>query len=143
MDVPAGSVKRVLQLAAERASPSLGITPRRLMDALVARERLGSTGMGHGVAIPHARIEGVEEMSALVFRLIHPVDVAAADDKPAGLFFCVFAPSTKEAEHQRLLSRLKRMLEDEFLRKRLRETDSRKELIQLLSYEDVPTGAIA
>lgn len=137
LDASAGSVKRVLQIAAEHASDITSLTARELMDGLIARERLGSTSVGAGAAIPHARFDHVEEPVGIFLKLNQHVDVGAVDAKGADLFFCLIAPSKKEASHSRLLSRLMRLLGDPFTTQRLRECESAAQIYSILTADDV------
>ena len=136
LGVEAGSVKRVLQLMAEQASGFTGLNPRLLMDELIAREKLGSTSLGAGVSIPHARYEGLDRVHAIFMRLTYPVDVAATDGRPADLFFGLLAPADKQSDHARLLSRAMRLLSDEITCDTLRKSPSIQEVYSLLTAED-------
>lgn len=136
LGVEAGSVKRVLQLIAEEASAITGLAPLPLMDGLIEREKLGSTSLGLGVSIPHARYDGLDRVYGIFMRLEQPVDVLASDGKPADMFFAILAPSHKQADHARLLSRITRILSDEITCERLRHTSSIQEVYDTLTAED-------
>lgn len=136
LGVEAGSVKRVLQLIAEQASAITGLSPLTLLEGLIDREKLGSTSLGAGVSIPHARYDGLDSVFGLFMRLTYPVDVAASDGKPADMFFAILAPSDKQADHARLLSRVTRLLSDEITCETLRKTSSVQEVYGVLTAED-------
>lgn len=137
LSVEAGSVKRVLQLMAEQASVLTGLNPRLLMDELIAREKLGSTSLGAGVSIPHARYAGLDQVHAIFMRLTYPVDVAASDGRAADLFLGLLAPADKQSDHARILSRAMRLLSDEITCDTLRKSPSVQEVHAILSSEDV------
>lgn len=99
------SKKKVLQTLAERISPSLGDVPEHaLFDQLIARERLGSTGIGSGVAVPHCRLEGIDKPIAALVKLDSPIDFEAIDHKPVDLIFVLIVPPDATDEHLQLLA---------------------------------------
>ena len=91
------------------------------MEALLEREALGSTGLGSGVAVPHARIEGLDRVLAVFVRLDTPVAFGAVDDRPVDLLFALFAPPRDGAEHLRALAAVSRALRSPELREHLRK----------------------
>ncbi|MFQ3229982.1 PTS sugar transporter subunit IIA [Reinekea sp.] len=99
------SKKKVLQTLAERISPSLGdVQEHALFDQLIARERLGSTGIGSGVAVPHCRLEGIDKPIAALVKLDTPIDFEAIDHKPVDLIFVLIVPLDATDEHLQLLA---------------------------------------
>ena len=86
----ASSKRQALHTVAEAAAQTLGLTEARIMEALLEREALGSTGLGSGVAVPHARIEGLERVTAVFVRLDTPVAYGSVDDRPVDLIFALF-----------------------------------------------------
>jgi PTS system nitrogen regulatory IIA component len=99
------SKKKVLQTLAEQISPSLGDVPEHaLFDQLIARERLGSTGIGSGVAVPHCRLEGISKPIAALVKLDSPIDFEAIDHKPVDLIFVLIVPPDATDEHLQLLA---------------------------------------
>ncbi|MBU2864721.1 PTS sugar transporter subunit IIA [Reinekea forsetii] len=99
------SKKKVLQTLAERLSPSLsGLSEHALFDALVARERLGSTGIGLGVAVPHCRLDGIHSPIAALVKLDKAVDFEAIDHKPVDIIFVLIVPPEATDEHLQLLA---------------------------------------
>lgn len=108
----ANSKKQVLQLLAERAAAITGIPEREVFDTILQRERLGSTGVGNGIAIPHGKLPGVKQITGVFARLEHPVDFEALDDQPVDLVFLLLAPEGAGADHLKALSRIARVLRD-------------------------------
>lgn len=131
--VKVASKRHLLQDLATRAGEVYGLDPRAVFDGLTARERLGSTAMGAGVAIPHARLPGLDRIVALFARLDRPVDFEAADGQGVDLVFVLLAPETAGAEHLRALARVSRLLRDAEIRAKLRATDEGKALYALLT----------
>ena len=91
-----------------------------VLEALVEREALGSTGVGRGVALPHARLPGLDRMRAVFVRLESPVAFDAVDDQPVDLLFALFAPEGAGSDHLRALARVSRLLRSEKMRQQLR-----------------------
>jgi PTS system nitrogen regulatory IIA component len=118
----ASSKKHVLQLLAERAAALSAVDERAVFEALLQRERLGSTGVGHGVAIPHAKLGGIGKIIGLFARLEKPVDFEALDEEPVDLVFALVAPEQAGADHLRALARVARVLRDPAVAAKLRGT---------------------
>lgn len=108
----ANSKKQLLQLLAERASAITSIPEREIFDTILQRERLGSTGVGNGIAIPHGKLAGVKQISGVFARLEAPIDFEALDDQPVDLVFLLLAPEGAGADHLKALSRIARVLRD-------------------------------
>ena len=128
----ASSKRQALHTVAEAGAQALGLPEARVMEALLEREALGSTGLGSGVAVPHARIEGIERVTAVFVRLDHPVAYGAVDDRPVDLLFALFAPKNAGAEHLRALARVSRLLRQADLREQLRKARSADAIHALL-----------
>lgn len=118
------SKRLVLNCVADAAAQALGLETSRIMDALMEREALGSTGLGYGVAIPHARVEGVEQVCGVFVRLETPVAYEALDDRPVDLVFALLAPPSAGAEHLRALAVVSRAMRSPELRERLRQAQT-------------------
>jgi PTS system nitrogen regulatory IIA component len=116
----AGSKKQVLQALAERAATITGRDEKTILDALVQRERLGSTGVGGGVAIPHARLPGLDRIVGIFARLAQPVEFESLDEQPVDLVFLMLAPEAAGADHLKALARIARVLRDAAVVVRLR-----------------------
>ncbi len=128
-DVPASSKKRALQvlsgLLAEAGAP---LVESDIFDGLIARERLGSTGLGHGVAIPHGRFDELAETVGIFVKLEHAVDYDAADGEPVDLVFALMVPKESTEEHLQLLASLAEMLSEETVREQLRQSSTPAEI---------------
>jgi len=123
LDDPSPSKKRVLERAAQilsRSDTEMGVA---IFERLLERERLGSTGLGGGVALPHARMPGLSESRAGFLRLARPVDYDSVDGKPVDLVFALLVPEDATEEHLKLLAELARLFHDPGLREELRKAD--------------------
>lgn len=130
--LPAVSRKRVLQAASDLLAEAHPALPARtLFDELMIRERLGSTGIGEGVAIPHCRLDCEEILGALI-SLEQPVDFEAMDSQPVDLLFVLVVPREENTAHLELLAALARMFSNPENRQLLREAESAAELYQQL-----------
>ena len=137
-----GSSKRqVLSVIADIAGRSFGLPSEQVLDALLEREAAGSTGVGHGVAVPHARLEGIDRMRAVFVRLEHPVPFEAVDDQPVDLLFALFAPKGASSEHLRALARVSRLLRQPEIREQLRQAKTAEAIHLLLVQEARPSAA--
>ena len=117
----ASSKRQALHVVAETAANAMGLDSGRVMDALLEREALGSTGLGSGVAVPHARIEGLQRIFGVFVRLDTPVAYGSVDDRPVDLLFALFAPPRDGAEHLRALAAVSRAVRSPELREKLRQ----------------------
>jgi len=114
----ANSKKQLLQLLAEKAASVTGLPERAIFDTILQRERLGSTGVGNGIAIPHGKLPGIARITGVFARLEQPVEFEALDDQPVDLVFLLLAPEGAGADHLKALSRIARVLrEGETVRK--------------------------
>lgn len=120
----ATSKKHLMQELAQRAADAYGLEPRTAFEALLDRERLGPTGMGRGVAIPHARLEKLDRIVGVFARLQKPVDFDAVDGEPVDLVFALFAPEDAGADHLRALARVSRCLRDQTVCAKVRSAES-------------------
>ena len=119
----ASSKKRVFEHAGLMFENHQGLARSVIYDALFAREKLGSTGLGQGVAIPHGRIKGLREAAGAFFRLAEPVQFEAPDGKPVSLIFILLVPEAATEFHLRLLSELAQMFSDRDFRDALLQAD--------------------
>jgi len=119
----AATKRQVLQELARRAASEIGVHERKLFDALLERERLGTTGLGMGTAIPHAKLPELQRLYCFFARLDRPVDFAAIDEAPVDLVFMLLAPETAGADHLKALARLSRLMRDRVVCEKLRGTD--------------------
>jgi PTS system nitrogen regulatory IIA component len=130
--VKASGKKALLAELAGRAATVFKFDERRLFDRLLERERLGSTGIGGGIAIPHGRLPGIAKPCGLFARLAHPVDFDSIDERPVDLVFLLVAPEGAGADHLKALARVSRLLRDRALVDKLRATESADALYALL-----------
>jgi PTS system nitrogen regulatory IIA component len=128
-----GDKTQVLQELASRAGGALDIDRRIILDALQARENLGSTGLGKGFALPHARLDAVAQPFALFARLARPIDFAAIDGKPVDLVILLLTPSNGGNQHLATLAALSRPLRNDGLVQRLRRAANAAEAYDLLA----------
>src|SRR5260370_7344 len=129
----AASKKQVLQEMANKAASLTGLSGRRIYETLTEREKLGSTGMGQGIAIPHGRVAGVEKMTGLFAQLDHPVDFDSMDDQPVDLVFLLLAPEGAGADHLKALARVARLLRDQDVAKKLRASRDAQAIYSVLA----------
>lgn len=136
--VSATDKRKVLAVIAEMAARHFGVEAGRALDALLEREAAGSTGVGYGVAVPHARLDGVSRVRGVFVRLEQPVEFASIDDQPVDLLFALFAPRDAGAEHLRALARVSRLLRQAELREQLRKARTSDAVHALLAQEGGP-----
>ncbi|HEY2444123.1 MAG TPA: PTS IIA-like nitrogen regulatory protein PtsN [Rhizomicrobium sp.] len=127
------SKKHLLQELAQHAARITQIPERRIFETLIERERLGSTGMGQGIAIPHGRIAGLSRISGLFARLETPVAYDAVDDQPVDLVFLLLAPEGAGADHLKALARVSRLLRNQSACEKLRAATKAEVLYALLT----------
>lgn len=132
LGVRATSKRQVLQSLAQAAARVTGVDTSVILDALVQRERLGTTGLGGGIAIPHARIADLAAPTAFFARLAKPVDFEAIDDQPVDLVFLLLVPEGAGADHLKVLARIARLLRDPDLLAELRRSEDRARIFALL-----------
>jgi len=106
----ANSKKQLLQLLAEKAAALTGLPEREIFDTILQRERLGSTGVGNGIAIPHGKLPTLDRIVGVFARLSRPVEFDALDDQPVDLVFLLLAPEGSGADHLKALSKVARLL---------------------------------
>lgn len=116
----AASKKQALREVAARAALLTGVGERRVLEALLERERLGSTGVGFGVAVPHAKLAELDRLWGLFARFDAPIPFDAVDDRPVDLMFVLLAPDTAGADHLKALASVSRLLRDKAQCERLR-----------------------
>jgi nitrogen PTS system EIIA component len=129
----ATSKRQVLQELAKRAAAITGIHERTIFDVLIERERLGSTGIGMGIGIPHGKLPGLAGFSGIFARLERPIPFEAIDDQPVDLIFVLLAPENAGADHLKALARVSRLLRNRAICEKLRGTDNADALYALLT----------
>ncbi|MBO0737612.1 MAG: PTS IIA-like nitrogen regulatory protein PtsN [Alphaproteobacteria bacterium] len=129
----ATSKKQALQELAKRAATATGLHERTIYDVLSERERLGTTGIGMGIAIPHGKLPGLTKLYGLFARLERPIPFEAIDELPVDLIFLLLAPETAGADHLKALALVSRLLRDRAICEKLRGTDNADALYALLT----------
>lgn len=133
LGLKATSKRQVLHSLAQSAARVTGVDAGVILEALMQRERLGTTALGGGIAIPHARIPELATFNGFFARLAKPVDFEAVDGEPVDLVFLLLAPEGAGAEHLKALARIARLLRDEELCAELRRSDDPARIHALLS----------
>lgn len=126
------SKRQVLKELARQAAGVTGVDQQRLLDALLERERLGTTGIGHGIAIPHAKLDEIDRVVGLFARLDQPVDFESLDDQPSDLIFLLLAPNSADTASLKALARISRVLRQPSTRERLRQEPDRGAVYRML-----------
>jgi PTS system nitrogen regulatory IIA component len=132
VQVDATSKKRAFEEAGLLFENLHGLNRALVADSLFARERLGSTGLGYGVAIPHGRIKGMKTPLAAVFRLADPIGFDSPDEKPVCLMIFLLVPEASTQKHLEILSEIAEMLSDTSMRERLKKSGDAHDLHQLI-----------
>lgn len=112
------------------------LTKEKVLDVLVAREKISTTAIGEGVAIPHGKLAGVDRVLGVFARSPEGVDFASLDGEPTHLFFALIAPENAAADHLKALARISRLLKDEGFRRRLMAANTQQELYAIIAEED-------
>lgn len=134
LDLHAGSKKRLLELISEKlADNSSELDQREVFDSLITRERLGSTGLGEGVAIPHGRVAGIHHVEAAFFRLSKPLAFEAADGKPVDVLFALAVPEECGEDHLKLLAHIAELFSQPGFVEAVRNAETPATLLKLLS----------
>src|SRR5687768_11195686 len=129
----ASGKKQALQELARRAATITQLPERQIFDVLLERERLGTTGVGGGIAIPHGRLPKLDQIFGLFARLEQPIDFEAIDEQPVDLIFLLLAPEAAGADHLKALARVSRLMRDRIMTEKLRGSDNRDALYALLT----------
>ena len=111
------------------------LNKNKILDALLAREKLGSTGLGEGIAIPHCRMTDLEKINVTMLKLEEGVEYEASDDKPVFFLFCLVVPEDANEEHLELLASLAELLDNEPLRNSIQKCSNARELYQILTQD--------
>ncbi len=127
------SKKQALQELAKRAAELTAQPERAIFEVLIERERLGTTGLGNGIAIPHCKLPDLDRLYALFAQLETPIDFDTIDEQPVDLICVLLAPETAGADHLKALARVSRLLRDRAICEKLRGTDSAEAIHALLT----------
>ncbi|WP_409361327.1 PTS IIA-like nitrogen regulatory protein PtsN [Bartonella heixiaziensis] len=137
----ANSKKQVLQILAEKAAELTGLNERVIFDIVLQREKLGSTGLGGGIAIPHGKLPNINRIIGIFARLESPVDFEALDDEPIDLVFLLLAPENAGADHLKALSQIARVLRHSDVVQKLRNANDANTLYTLLIQNSASNAA--
>ena len=129
----ATSKKQALQDLAKKAAELNGLNERAVFDVLLERERLGTTGVGNGIAIPHGKLANLDRLHGLFARLERPINFESIDEQPVDLIFLLLAPESAGADHLKALARVSRLLRDKGVCEKLRGTENADGLYALLT----------
>ncbi|MCV2504113.1 MAG: PTS IIA-like nitrogen regulatory protein PtsN [Neisseriaceae bacterium] len=132
LDLDVSSKKRLFEEVAEVFANNEQVDRDKVFQSLLSREKLGSTGLGCGVAIPHGRIPGLENAIAAFIRLKNPIDFEAQDEKPVGLLFVVLVPDESNTEHLKILSHLAQKFSDKEIRDQLKSLESPQDIVDVI-----------
>ena len=128
----ASSKRQLLHMLGQTAGAQLGLDPAAIVDSIMERERLGSTGFGNGVAIPHGKIEGLNSIYAMLVRLAEPLDYKAIDGGPVDLVFLMLSPPDAGAQHLKALATVSRTIRSGPTLEKMRGARSRDALAAVL-----------
>jgi PTS system nitrogen regulatory IIA component len=137
----ANSKKQAIQALAEKAAALTGLEEREIFETLLQRERLGSTGIGGGIAIPHGKLTRLDRIVGLFATLAKPIDFEALDDQPVDLVFLLLAPEGAGADHLKALARIARLLREPGVAGKLRAAHDRHALYAVLTTAATPNAA--
>ena len=135
------SKKRLFHELGELANASYGLNATNVIEALIEREGLGPTGVGHGIALPHARMPGVTQVQGIFLRLEKPLNFDSVDRQPVDLVFCLVAPETAGVEHLKALALVSRTLRDDAICAKLRANSDPATLHTILTAEQSSQAA--
>ena len=133
--------KQLLAALSGHAAELCGLQERDIFDVLLQRERLGSTGLGQGVAIPHGKISGLNRMVGLFARLAEPIDFDAIDAEPVSIVVLLLAPEGAGADHLKALARKSRLLRDRQSLRKLKSTGDAEALYAVLTQDEAASHA--
>ncbi len=132
--------KQAIQEIAARAAELSGLSERTILETLLQREKLGSTGIGHGIAIPHGKLPKLDRLFGLFARLDRPIDFESLDGQPVDLIFLLLAPEGAGADHLKALARVARLLRDPDIANKLRESRDADALYAVLMTPPSPAS---
>lgn len=135
--------KLLLQQLADKASQLTQVDERRICETLVERERLGTTGVGQGIAIPHGRLADVKKIVGIFAKLDTPLEYEAVDNQPVDLVFMLLAPEGAGADHLKALARVSRLLRNQAACEKLRKATTAEELYAILTEPPVGANSVA
>ncbi len=135
--------KQLLQQLADKASLLTRVPSPRILETLVERERLGTTGVGQGIAIPHGRLTEIKKITGIFAKLETPIEYEAVDNQPVELVFMLLAPEGAGADHLKALARVSRLLRNQSACEKLRKAATSEALYAILTEPPAATGSVA
>jgi PTS system nitrogen regulatory IIA component len=135
--------KHLLQHLAEKASLITRVPQARILETLVERERLGTTGVGQGIAIPHGRLTEIKKISGIFAKLDTPIEYEAVDNQPVELVFMLLAPEGSGADHLKALARVSRLLRNQAACEKLRKATTAEALYAILTEPSGNASSVA
>lgn len=126
------SKKQAIQYISEKAARLTDLKEREIFETLLQRERLGSTGVGSGIAIPHGKLPGLDKIYGVLARLERPINFDAMDDQPVDVIFLLLAPEGAGADHLKALAKIARVLRDRDMVQKIRATSDPEALYSVL-----------
>jgi PTS system nitrogen regulatory IIA component len=135
------SKKQALQELSKKVAAAIGQDEREIFDLLLERERLGTTGVGDGIAIPHGKLASLDQLYGMFARLERPVNFESIDERPVDLIFLLLAPESAGADHLKALARISRLLRDKKICDKLRGSDTPEALYALLTEQTASRAA--
>ncbi|MBL4940129.1 MAG: PTS IIA-like nitrogen regulatory protein PtsN [Colwellia sp.] len=133
--VPASSKKRLLEQICQLAAKELGdCNASDLLDSLLNREKMGSTGIGNGIAIPHGRLNNTDKAIAVFITTEHAIDFDAIDNKPVDILICLFVPQESTQEHLQTLQSIAKLFSDRKTAKQVRKCTNKQEMFNLIQH---------
>ena len=135
--VQCSSKKRALEIISELAAPELGLPTQEVFEMLLTREKMGTTAIGCGIAIPHTKLENSAPMTALFLQLEHGIDFEAVDNQPVDLLFVLFIPEKECKAHHEILSLIAQHLSDKNICRKLRNATTDEELYRILTNNNI------
>jgi len=133
--------KQCLQELANRAAGLTGIPQRSIFETLLQRERLGSTGLGRGIAVPHVKFKDLDRIVCIFARLNAPIDFEAPDNEPVDLIFLLLAPEHASGDHLKALARISRLLREPNISSCLRSLSDTQKILHILQQPAAPRAA--
>ncbi|MDR9828348.1 PTS IIA-like nitrogen regulatory protein PtsN [Vibrio sp. FNV 38] len=131
--VPCTSKKRALELISELVAQQTGINSTELFECMLSREKMGSTGIGNGIAIPHARMQSTDNAVAVLLQCQDPIEFDAIDNRPVDILFALLVPDAQCKEHLKTLSSMAERLNDKQVLKQLRKAQNDQELFDIMT----------
>ena len=140
LDLEANEMVRALEAVAQRVAPDLGLDSNTVVHELLEREKLGSTSVGDGFAIPHCKISGLDRMVVALARFNTPFEFSAADGQLVRFFFAVLSPPDQPASHLQMLSQIARVLKRSEVRASFLAAPTRDDVLQVLHDAEAGEG---